>query len=210
MTAKTPIDDITLRVILSYPVPKTDTKILYVDVQRVPIIVVGVYGGKKPEDKINVTELALGAGASKDTLTLILESCKALFDLKSEICLVNSCDIEVHRQIYKSFPDIVIKVPVFWVFDTLVRRLKLDVNDAGKLTDWFKQEGVYERVGTVPSDLVMSPEARAACNAAQELRRHWTYFGFYTAGRKDMWKLLWGSTPHYNFQIKWDAALRNG
>lgn len=104
------------------------------------------------EGKLSVAILAVATGGEKDYLSLAIQRVKAKFAFRPKYCLISSISDTAHHQVSKVYPDIIIKVPVYFVIRWIAVQDNLSTDAIKLLIDWFELQGIYERDGITPFD----------------------------------------------------------
>jgi len=106
------------------------------------------------------------------------------------------------------YPDIIIKVPVYFVIRWIAVKSMIETNAIKLLIDWFELQGIYERDGTVPAVLSPAKSITLSVEFAKEIRHLWSHFGMNTFAPEDMWSLLWTNEPHADHTAFWFKIFR--
>ena len=83
-------------------------------------------------------------------MSMGLQQVEDKLHLAPKYCLVSDIISTVHDQIRMVYPDIVIKLPVFYIVRWLIHKLKLNQDQTEQVIEWFEAEAIYERDGPFP------------------------------------------------------------
>lgn len=174
---------------------------LYIDRSFAPLSIIG-----KCRRWFEIDHIAVIAGSEQDHMSMGLQQVEDQLHLAPKYCLVSDARSTVHNQIRMVCPDIVIKVPVFYVIRWLIHKLKLNQDQTEQVIEWFEAEAIYDRDGTVP-DVEPSEEIQAAVNNAISTQPLWTHFGMKSLAPTS-W--LWPAKGHGDHITYWLRIFGSG
>jgi len=175
--------------------------ILYIDMTYHPSALVGQCG--MVDGKLSVAILAVATGEEKDYLSLAIQRIKAKFAFQPKYCLISEISETAHHQVSRVYPDIIIKVPVYFVIRWITVKSKIGTNAIKLLIDWFELQGIYGRDGTTPFDAPPAQSIQPSVDWAKQIRHLWSHFGMNTFAPEEMWSLLWTNEPHADHTAFW-------
>jgi len=171
-----------------------ESDILYIDLTYHPLALIGQCG--MVEGKLSVAILAVATGDEKDYLSLAIQRIKAKFAFQPKYCLISEISETAHHQVSRVYPDVIIKVPVYFVIRWIAVKSKIGTNAIKLLIDWFELQGIYERDGITPFDAPPSQSIQPSVKWAKHIRHLWSHFGMNTFAPVELWSLLWTEGYH--------------